>query len=81
MKKTLLATSLILFAFATPSLAGQDCTAMLTKIDASLETTKAADDAKAKIMQLRDKGAKAQAAGDEKTCSASAKSALEMLAK
>jgi hypothetical protein len=81
MKKSIFAAAAVLAVFATPALAEGDCTAMLAKLDAGIEASKAADDVKMKLLEMREQGAKQQAAGDEKSCQATVAGALNMLAK
>jgi len=81
MKKLLLATTIAIATFATPVLAEGDCASAITKLDTAIQASKAADDTKLKVLELRETAAKQQAAGDEKSCLASAQAALEALGK
>jgi len=78
MKKLFLTSSIMLVAFATPALA-ENCTDMMAKFDTAIEQSKVADAAKMKALELREQGAKQQAAGDEKTCQATLNAALSAL--
>jgi hypothetical protein len=78
MKKLLLTTSLVLAAFATPAMA-EGCTDMIAKFDSVITDSAADNDIKMKAIELREEGAKQQAAGDEKSCVATLSTALEAL--
>ena len=77
MKKFLLTTT-ILVAFATPALA-EGCTQMMASFDSAITSSAASDDAKQKALEMREQGAKQQAAGDEKSCVATLTAALQEL--
>ena len=81
MKRIIIASTLAVFALSGQAFAADNCADALVKVDTALETTKAGDDAKMKIMALRDQGAKAAASGDEKACTEAASAALKLLAK
>ena len=81
MKKSIFAAAALITLLATPAFAEGDCAAMIAKLDAGIEASKAADDVKMKLLEMREKGAKQQAAGDEKSCQATVAGALNMLAK
>ncbi len=81
MKKLLLASTIAIASFATPALAEGNCAAAITKLDTAIQTSKAADDTKTKVLEIREEAAKHLAAGDEKSCLASAQAALETLGK
>ena len=81
MKKLLLASTIAIAALATPALAEGDCAAEITKLDTAIQASKAADDTKLKVLELREQAAKQQASGDEKSCLATTQAALEALGK
>ncbi len=77
--KKLLIVAAAAFAFTGPALAGQ-CPALVQQIDAALETATVTDEEKAKVMELRESGEAAHAAGDHAKSEADLNEALAILA-
>jgi hypothetical protein len=76
MRKLLIAA--VFAAFATPAFATQ-CPAMMSKIDAALQTAQLSDADKAKVAELRKKGEEQHAAGQHAESEASLGEALKIL--
>ncbi len=78
MKKLLLTTSILLAAFVSPALAA-GCTDMIAKFDTAIVESSVSDAAKMKALEMREQGAKQQAAGNEQSCVATLTAALQEL--
>ena len=78
--KKLLLTSTILFAvFSTQAVAQEQCAGMIEQFDKAITESQASDEAKMKAVEMREQGAKQQAAGDDKACIASLADAMQAL--
>jgi hypothetical protein len=76
--KTLIATSAVMFALATPAWANQ-CPALMTKIDEAIASTTVDQATKDKVMALYEEGKAAHEAGDHPTSEAKLGEALALL--
>ncbi len=77
--KTLIAVSTAaMMVFAASAYAGDDCNDALVKVDQLLQTVKISDEAKARVLELREQAADQIAAGD-KACSETLSMALQTL--
>ena len=79
MKTLLLTTTILVAAFSTSAMAGNDCTAMIEKFDKAIVESQVSDDAKMKALEMREQGARQQADGDDKACQATLTAALQQL--
>ena len=78
MKKLILTSAFLIASFATPVFA-QDCASIIKEFDSAVEQSKATPDAKTKAIDLRMKGEKQLADGDENSCVATLATALKTL--
>jgi hypothetical protein len=76
--RNLLIVAATAFALTGPALASQ-CPALMQQVDAALETANLSDEDKAKVMELRESGEAAHAAGDHAQAEADLNEALEIL--
>lgn len=68
------------FALTGPALAGQ-CPMLMQEVDAAMETAELTEEEKAQVMELRESGEEAHAAGDHAQSEADLNAALEILGK
>ena len=66
------------FALTGPALASQ-CPMLMQEVDAAMETAELTEEEKAKVMELRESGEEAHAAGDHAKSEADLNEALEIL--
>jgi hypothetical protein len=78
MKKFLIVAAAA-FVLAGPALANQ-CPTLMKKVDAAMATAQLTDEEKAKVMELRESGEAAHAAGDHAKSEADLNEALAILA-
>lgn len=78
MKKLLLASSIVFATFATPALA-EDCSKMIAEFDTAIQASSVSDAHKMKALEMREQGAKQQAAGDDKSCTEVLAAAMQVL--
>jgi hypothetical protein len=76
--RNLLIVAATAFALTGPALASQ-CPALMQQVDAALETANLSEEDKAKVVELRESGEAAHAAGDHAKAEADLNEALEIL--
>ncbi len=79
MKKLLLTSSILVAMFSSQALAQTQCAVLIEQFDQAVTESTASNEAKMKAVELREQGAKQQAAGDDNACQASLSDALQAL--
>ena len=76
--RNLLIVAATAFALTGPALANQ-CPALMQQVDAAMQTASLSEEDKAKVMELRDSGEAAHAAGDHAKAEADLNEALAII--